>query len=95
MVARQVAAIVRRVTGDPSFRVFLFGSRASGESRARSDIDIGIEGPTSLSPEAMLAIREACEALPTLHTVEVVDFATVPRSFQEQVVAWPVESPTG
>lgn len=83
-VARQIATIVRRVTGDPAYKVFLFGSWASGEARERSDIDIGIEGPAPVDPKAMLEIREACEALPTLYTVEVVDFARVAPDFRRE-----------
>lgn len=82
-VARQVAAIVRRVIGDPAYRVFLYGSWASGKARDRSDIDIGIEGPASVEPSAMLKIREACESLPTLYTVEVVDLARVAPAFRQ------------
>ena len=40
-IARQVASIVRRVTGDPSFQVLLFGSWAEGTARPRSDVEIG------------------------------------------------------
>ena len=83
-LARQVAAIVRLVTGDPAYRVFLFGSWASGEARARSDIDIGIEGPARVDPEALLEIRSACEALPTLYTIEVVDFSQVAPDFRKE-----------
>ena len=86
-VARQVAAIVRRVTGDPAYRVFLFGSWASGKARERSDIDIGIEGPRRVDPGVMLDIREACEALPTLYTIEVVDFALVAPSFRSEATS--------
>jgi predicted nucleotidyltransferase len=83
-LARQVATIVRRVTGDPAYRVFLFGSWASREARERSDIDIGIEGPGPVDPEMMLEIRAASEALPTLYTVEVVDFAQVAPDFRKE-----------
>lgn len=83
-LARQVSAIVRQVTGDSAYRVFLFGSWASGEARERSDIDIGIEGPGPVDPEAMLEIRAACEALPTLYTIEVVDFAQVTPDFRKE-----------
>jgi predicted nucleotidyltransferase len=80
-IARRVAAIVRRATGDPAYRTFLFGSWTSGEARERSDIDIGIGGPVEVTAAAMVEIREACDALPTLYTVELVDFARVPRDF--------------
>lgn len=83
-VARQVAAIVRRVMRDPAYRVFLFGSWASGDARERSDIDIGIEGPGPVDPEAMLEIRAACETLPTLYTIEVVDFAQLAPDFRKE-----------
>lgn len=69
---------------DPAYRVFLFGSWASGEARERSDIDIGIEGPGPVDPEAMLEIRAACETLPTLYTIEVVDFAQVAPDFRKE-----------
>ena len=82
-VARQVAAIVRRVTGD-AYRVFLFGSWASGEARERSDIDIGIDGPAPVAPAAMFEIRDACDALPTLYTIEVVDFAGIAPDFRRE-----------
>jgi predicted nucleotidyltransferase len=78
-----VAGIVRRVIGDRAYRVFLFGSWASGEARRRSDIDIGIEGPARIDPVRMLEIREACEALPTLFTIEIVDFAGAAANFRK------------
>ena len=83
-VARRVAAIVRRVTGDPAYRVFLFGSWASGEARERSDIDIAIDGPAPVTPGAMFEIRNACDALPTLYTIEIVDFAQVAPNFRKE-----------
>ena len=90
-VARQVAAIVRRVTGDPAYRTFLFGSWASEKARERSDIDIGILGPRSVDPASMLEIRSACEALPTLYTVDLVDFARVPRDFERTAISCALE----
>ena len=83
-VALQVAAIVRRVTGDPAYRVCLFGSWASGEARERSDIDIAIDGPAPVTPAAMFEIRDACDALQTLYTIEVVDFAQVAPDFRRE-----------
>lgn len=78
-VARRVAGEVRRVTGNPEYRVLLFGSWATGRAGERSNIDLGILGPTGVDPVAMAEIREACEALPTLHTVDVVALATSER----------------
>lgn len=90
-VTRQVAAIVRRETGDPAYRTILFGSWVSGDARERSDIDIGILGPKPVDPAAMMEIRDACEALPTLYTIELVDLAKVPEAFKREAVARSIE----
>ena len=90
-IARTVAGIVRRVLGDPAYRVLLFGSWVAGEAAPRSDIDIGIEGPTPVPPPAMVAIRDACDALSTLRTVDLVDLARVSPGFREGLVTRLVE----
>src|SRR5947207_2512699 len=82
---RQVASIVHRVTRDPAFRVRLFGSWASGNPRTHSDIDIAIDGPRPVGPAEMADIRDGCEHLPTLFTIDLVDLATVSASFRERV----------
>jgi predicted nucleotidyltransferase len=86
-VARRVAGIVRHVTADSDYRVLLFGSWASGRAVERSDIDIGILGPSEVDPGAMVEIREACEGLPTLHAVDLVDLAGVAADLRRVAVA--------
>ena len=90
-IARQVAGIARRVLGDPAYRVLLFGSWVTGEAAPRSDIDIGIEGPAPVPPPAMVAIRDACDVLSTLRTVDLVDLARVSPGFREGLVTRLVE----
>ena len=86
-IVRQVESIVRRVTNDPSFRVRLFGSWASGNPRPHSDIDIAIDGPKPVDPTHMADIRDACDRLPTLFTIDLVDLAAVSAPFREAVRA--------
>jgi predicted nucleotidyltransferase len=76
------AIIVRRYVPDPAYRIFLFGSRAAGSAHDRSDIDIGIEGPSPVPLEALAQIHEELEEAPTLYTIDVVDFARVPEKFR-------------
>jgi len=64
----------------------LFGSRATGQARLSSDWDIGILGPTALRDVKVQAIRKALEDLPTLHSFDVVDLATLPARFREAVL---------
>lgn len=93
-IGRRVAGIVRRATGDPRYRVVLFGSWATERAGERSDIDIGIAGPHPVDPVAMAEIRDACDALPTLHTLDLVDLATTAPSLREVALAHgvPVEA---
>jgi predicted nucleotidyltransferase len=80
--AQFAAAIVRRHVPDPAFRIFLFGSRAEGSAQARSDIDIGIEGPAPVPLEALALIEEELEEAPTLYSFDIVDFFRVPEKFR-------------
>ena len=84
-IARQVASIVRRVTGDRSFQVLLFGSWAEGTARPRSDVDIAIDGTTPVDPKHLAEIRDACDRMATLFTVDLVDLARTSEQFREGV----------
>ncbi len=90
-VARQVAAIVMHATRSPTYRVFLFGSHVTGLAGPRSDIDIGIEGPSAVDPSTMQDIRLRCERLSTLRTIDLVDLARVGPEFRRAAALWPVE----
>jgi predicted nucleotidyltransferase len=91
-LARQVAAIVKRVAGDSICHVFLFGSQVTGRAGPRADLDIGIEAPTALDARTMQAIREECERLPTLRTIDLLDFASVDPEFRRAASVWAIEA---
>jgi predicted nucleotidyltransferase len=80
--AEFAAAVTRRHLNDPAFSVFLFGSRATGKARERSDIDIGVEGPAPVSGSTLAAIQDEIEDAPTLYSIDIVDFARVPEKFR-------------
>jgi uncharacterized protein len=80
--AGHAAAVVRRHLPDQSYRVFLFGSRATGTAHPRSDIDIGIEGPEAVPGAVLAAIEDELDEAPTLYTIEIVDFARVSDAFR-------------
>jgi predicted nucleotidyltransferase len=79
--AKFAALVIRRHLPDPAYRIFLFGSRATGSAAERSDIDIGIEGPAPVPHAALAAIHDELEEAPTLFTIDVVDFRRVPEKF--------------
>ncbi len=49
-------------------QVILFGSRAKGTERERSDIDIAVRGVSDI-----LALQEEIEDIPSLYKVDLVD----------------------
>jgi predicted nucleotidyltransferase len=59
--AKFAALVIRRHLPDPAYRIFLFGSRATGSAAERSDIDIGIEGPAPVPRSALAAIHDELE----------------------------------
>src|SRR5947209_12469037 len=78
--ANFAASVIRRHLPDPAYRIFLFGSRATGSAAERSDIDIGIEGPAPVPHPTLAAIHHEIEEAPTLFTIDVVDFRRVPQN---------------
>jgi predicted nucleotidyltransferase len=82
-VQRLSARVIRAHLGNPAYRIFLFGSRAAGTARPRSDIDIGIEGPAPVPFETLTAIAEDLEDVRSLYSIDVVDFRRVPERFRQ------------
>jgi uncharacterized protein len=73
-------------------RVFLFGSRARGEARSASDIDVGVL-PAAPLPFGLLGeIRERLEESTIPFEVDLVDLSEAGESFRRRVeregIAW-------
>ena len=68
------------------YKLFIFGSEASGVADRHSDIDIGILGPQRVSGTVMQQIREDLERLRTLRLFDVVDFSRVDESFKAEAL---------
>jgi len=80
---KELLAIVGKHLNLKDHRVFFYGSRVSGKSNDRSDIDVGIEGPKPIPPKILLSIIEEVESIPPLYKIEVVDFSQVDQKFKE------------
>jgi predicted nucleotidyltransferase len=78
--ARELARTL--LASEPCVKVFVFGSRATGRSVTRSDIDLGIDLAHPIAPQVLAAIRDAFDDLPILQRVDVVDFSSVDGTFK-------------
>lgn len=78
---KKIMDILGRYLDISKYSVFFFGSRVSGKGTDRSDIDIGIEGP-SIQSKAWFEIEEEIEEFPTLYKIDLVDFQYVSDKFR-------------
>jgi predicted nucleotidyltransferase len=77
---RKLAATA--LENEPRVKVLLFGSRATGRSDPRSDIDLGIDVGHPIDPATLVRLREAFEELAILQKVDVVDLALLDADFR-------------
>ena len=67
-------------------RVYLFGSRARGDARAGSDIDVGVLPGTTLKRGLLAELREQLEELSVPYHVDIVNLAETSEAFRKQVL---------
>lgn len=86
-IIEMIVAVMRRNAARLNgYKVFLFGSRAEGKARRRSDFDIGVLGETPLPIRDYYTIEEQLEALPTLYKIDWVDFNRVSDRFRQRAM---------
>jgi len=64
-------------------RAVLFGSRARGAARPRSDFDLGLLGAAPVPALLLERIRDALEDLPTLVRFDLVDLGRASPAFRQ------------
>jgi predicted nucleotidyltransferase len=67
-------------------RVVLFGSRAAGTAKPRSDFDVGVIGDTPLAYSAFYAISDKLEAIHTLYRIDWVDLCRTSDLFRSEAL---------
>jgi hypothetical protein len=83
----QLRRLVTDVLGGEPVDVYLFGSRARGDHRLASDVDLALDPRGPLSRAKLAALREALEESPVPLRVELVDLSRVDASFRKRVLA--------
>jgi uncharacterized protein len=65
------------------YTALLFGSRADGTSRDRSDFDIGIKGIKPLAPGVLERLADRLDEIETLYRIDLVDLQAVSKRFRD------------
>jgi predicted nucleotidyltransferase len=82
-IRRKLAAQSGTLAG---YRAVLFGSRARGAARERSDFDIGICGDRPVPSGVLQRIRDCLDEIETLYRIDVVDLQSVPDRFRRDAL---------
>lgn len=90
-------AIVRGILEKyvPGRPVFVFGSRANGRAKRRSDLDLAIGGDGSLTLRVLGELAEAFDESDLPIEVDVVDVNEVSETFRKRIMSeWIELKPT-
>lgn len=93
---RLVEQIVFPVLARRKAGLKLFGSRARGDARRASDIDLALVAAQPIDPAELAGLREALEESAVPFRVDLVDYASAPDSLREAIdregIAWHVQT---
>ena len=78
--------IVLKHLSTQHFNVFLFGSRACGNSKKMSDIDVGILGKEKFPIKLKFAVEEEIDESIVPFKVDIIDFFDVDETFKEEAL---------
>ena len=70
----------------PDAKIYLFGSRATGNFNERSDVDIAIDAGQPMPMHVRGQINSMIDALSIPQNVDIVDFHRVPQSLKENIL---------
>ena len=80
-VKEEISKILRDELSNSDYSAFFFGSRITGTNSPTSDLDVGIEGKNPVSVDILRSIKSRCESIPTLYSIDVVDFSFLSDDF--------------
>ena len=69
-----------------NIKIYLFGSRATGNERVTSDIDIAVEGTEHVSLKTIGELQEIFEDSNIPYEVDIVDLNVVNEDFKKAIL---------
>jgi hypothetical protein len=82
-----VKQIVLKHVPNNEFAVFLFGSRAAGNSNSLSDIDVGVLGIEPLPTSILANLESDLEESIVPFKIDLIDFYQVDKAFKNEALS--------
>ena len=82
----QVREIATRALASHDADLYLFGSRARGDARLASDIDLAVDAGSDLPPSLLDALQEELEESTVPVRVEIVELRHAGEGFRARVL---------
>lgn len=82
-VEKFIKQVIFKFLNSQDYRVFIFGSRATGKARKFSDFDVGIIGKKPVPRKILGSIEETFEESDLPFHIDVVDFSRTAKKFQQ------------
>ena len=83
--------VIRAHLANLNVRVLLYGSRARGDARTWSDIDVAVQAEPALPPGLLATLREALDQSNCLLNVDVVDWLDADAPLRESITREGIE----
>ena len=84
-IIEEIVKIVKKQAG-PHVRILLYGSHAKGNALDTSDVDVAIDAGNRLPFEIMLKIKEDIDAIPTLRSIDIVDYNDIGTALKNSII---------
>lgn len=86
-ILKKIVFIIKNYLSE-DYKILLFGSLVKGDALNTSDIDVGILGKDVVPRDTMAQILEKIDEIPTLRSVDIVDFQAKSKEFRENVLKY-------
>ena len=86
-VKKEIKLVFQQVGAElTGYQIVLFGSRASGTARERSDFDVGVWGQQCLPLKIFYKIQDLLDNIETLYSIDWLDFNETTEKFRSEAM---------
>jgi predicted nucleotidyltransferase len=85
-INKKINSIIDLLKNKDVRRVILFGSRARGENRKNSDIDLCVEFKNNLSFREKRKLKEELESLTGLYSLDLIFYDEIDEKFKAHIL---------